>query len=345
MHASSKKVLQDGLAESWQRKLALAILATNDAENISAFIDRVSAKYLGWLEVDCFLFELSVGAVIGLSNGRQKCIMKVFSPDSDVAPLLAQSRFQQYLSDNGFPCPSVLIAPKVEQGVVLAVEDYLDSGRRANGHLRKDRKLMSETLAKLVTLGEQYDAQIEIPPRVLQPVAGSPWPKPHNTLFDFTATSVGAEWIDEIGWRYKAIVDSHDEPIAIGHIDWGAKHIRIEDDCVTAVYDWDSVVRMPEARIVGEAATNFATTWYVECSNRPHLTEMTDFLFHYQAAREINFSAEQRELLVASMFYSAGYAARCEHAIKRQAGVTENCDFLKMLIDSGIGTDANAILR
>lgn len=332
----SQDAVSEGLEASYQRKLARSILGVDDADKISGFLAQVVGEHLGWNDPHCFLLELSVGAVFGVAEGEKKCILKVFSPDAEFDSLESQSGFQQYLSAQGFPCPPVILGPMKHEEVVVAIEGYLDKGRRADGHLGSDRRLMATSLADLIALGEQYPHQQALPRRILQTAEGSPWPQPHNVLFDFAATEHGAEWIDDVGWRFKGVVEAPSQPPKIGHMDWGAKHFRIDAGQVSAIYDWDSVVRIPEARIVGEAAISFATTWYVPGSNRPSLDEALDFLNQYQLARRKQFTHEQTVTLVASMLYGAGYAARCEYAIKDETGKTENCEFLAMLLDADL---------
>ena len=330
--------LTAGLTQSYQRKLATSILGMESAIKISECLENIVGELLGWHRPECFLFELSVGAVFGLSMGEEKCILKAYSSDTELESLKAQSRFQRYLSEQGFPCPPVISEPAVRDGLIFTIEGYLGKGRRADGHLKEDRKLMAKSLAELIAIGEQYQYQDELPRYLLQAVEGSPWPKPHNVLFDFPATSRGAEWIDDVGWRFKTSSEASDQTLKIGHLDWGAKHIRMASRQVSAIYDWDSVARFPEAHIIGSAAINLATSWYVSGSNRPTLVELLDFLDQYQLARGRFFSKGQRDTLVSSMLYGAGYSARCEYSIKAEAGRTENCEFLRMLLDSDLET-------
>lgn len=332
MSSSMVRELERGLSESYTRKLARSILGTETPHDIAGMLTRFCEHHLGWVPSSCFLFELSVGAVFGLSKDDRKCILKVFSPDAVIAVLKAQSEFQQYLHQHAYPCPPVLVAPTRGEGIVFAVEGFLGDGRRANGHLKEDRKLLATALAELIALGKQYPKQDAFPQLLLRTVEGSPWLKPHNILFDFPATKAGAEWIDDVGRRYRHVIEAPQEPLVIGHIDWGAKHTRILDQRISAIYDWDSVGRIPETRIVGQAAINFTTTWYVDCANKPDLDELLEFIDIYESARGEKFSADQRRLLADSMLYGAAYGARCEHAIKEETDRTENRDFLKMLL-------------
>ena len=112
-------------------------------------------------------------------------------------------------------------------------------------------------------------------------------------------------------------------------MDWGAKHCRIKSGSVTVVYDWDSVCRTSVPEVIGSAAANFKTSWYVEGANRPTLQEMLAFLKDCASASRYTFSASD---LAAAIMYSAAYGARCEHAIEKETNQSENRDFLKMLL-------------
>ncbi len=58
-----------GLAEPYQRKLARSILATDSVEAIADSVTEIVSTQLGWNRFECFLFEISVGAVVGVSPG------------------------------------------------------------------------------------------------------------------------------------------------------------------------------------------------------------------------------------------------------------------------------------
>ena len=124
----------------------------------------------------------------------------------------------------------------------------------------------------------------------------------------------------------------------IGHLDWGAKHCRVQDNAISAVYDWDSVARVTETRVVGSAAVTFTTTWYVECNHQPEISEMISFVAEYQDARAEPFSTSEFEEITAAIYYQAAYTARCEHAGNQGQKDTkaEHGRFLELLISVDI---------
>ena len=331
MVASSRIV--DGLREPYQRKLARSILKTDSADRITDLANSIVSSHLGWDCFTCFHFELSVGAVLGISRDDERCLVKFFGPDSTLSDLVARTNFQSWLCQQGYPCPNVIVYPTVSDQIVFLVEEYIDTGRRADGHRIEDRELMAAELARLIQLGNLYPLAGELPLHALEVVPKSPWPKPHNVLFDFEATKKGAEWIDAIGQRYQPLLASDCAPRKIGHMDWGAKHCRVDGSRISAIYDWDSVARLPETEIVGKAAVNFTASWYVEGKLRPSIEEMVSFVGCYEKASSKKFSDHELEMIVAAIKYGAGYGARCEYAnvVANGADSSELREFLSII--------------
>lgn len=313
--SQSESIISAGLVETYQRDLADSILQTHDPEEIALLVHEAVTAHLDWHNPVCFSIEISVGATFGMQNSDgRKCLVKINGPDCIKSELASRAKFQQWIFQKDYPCPSLLLHPKYIQGRLTLIEAYLDQGRRANGHVPADRKLMAEALATLVELGQHYPDSESIPTDTLCSVPDSPWPKPHNILFNFESTQSGAEWIDEIGSYYGVARDRVVAPRVLGHVDWGAKHTRISGGKISAIYDWDSTARVHETCVVGSAAVNYTATWYVECPNRPTMLEMVAFVTDYEAARGKLFDDQEVEEITANSYYSAAYGARCEHA-------------------------------
>ena len=141
------------------------------------------------------------------------------------------------------------------------------------------------------------------------------WPPPHNALFDFEATTEGAEWIDTAAAGAKAIVDDFDGRIVVGHADWSVDQIRMKNGKVSVVYDWDSLRPEKEVVVVGIAASNFTSTWSLGVPNPPTPEETRLFIEDYEAARGKRFSEAEHEAIAAATIYAIAYIARCEHAV------------------------------
>ena len=324
----SVSVIAKSVQEQHLRTLAGSIIGTAEPEEILALIEEVVPDELGFQSV--FLSEFSAGAVFGLHTEQGKLLLKFHAPNCDLAAIQSRSNFQAWLAAQGYPAPGIVHPPSEQGQRHYTIEAYLDDGRRADGHAPDDIGLMAEYLATLVTLGESYADATSIPCDVLEPSDYYPWPVPHNSLFDFEATRAGAAWIDATGRDAFQVLETSQQPLLIGHMDWGAKHCRIVDDYISAVYDWDSIGRFTENRILGAALVNFAASWYVEGPNEPTLAEMEVFLKRYLSHRQSAFDARE---IIAAVRYGTAYGARCEHSV--QAEKTAIRDLLKLVCSDG----------
>lgn len=98
-------------------------------------------------------------------------------------------------------------------------------------------------------------------------------------------------------------------PLVVGHGDWESQNLRWNDDHPWAVHDWDSLVALPEAAIVGAASGAFASTTIptlatVECSE--------EFIGSYQLARRRSFTEVELEVAWAASLWPALHNARGE---------------------------------
>ena len=323
------------LAEQSEKHLAESILKTHRHEDIERFLIDAAKKTLGWQSISIFRFELSVGAAFGLQNDSgDRCLLKVLGPDDFGAEV--RRDFQSWLGQQNFPCPRVLVPLTKHGGLRFIIEEYLDKGRRADGHIAADRKLMAEKLYDLIRLSREYPDLKEMPTDTLVEVPGSAWPKPHNVYFDFAATEAGAEWINEAGARTKPLLDAMKDGDVIAHMDWSAKHFLVAEGEVSAIFDWDSVARVTETRAVGAAAAVHTYSQYIDKPNRPSLPQIESFLSDYQQFRGVPFSDRELSQVWAALVYTAAYGARCEHAIDHANPGEDARLLLKSLIDHGL---------
>jgi hypothetical protein len=212
------------------------------------------------------------------------------------------------------PCPQPLVGPVLLVNGHATVEALLDNGEFRDTHDPACRRLSAEALAwHLAITGS------EAPPGAL---AGSwsltegdrLWPThAHAPIFDFDATSAGAEWIDALGAHAKAAIEPAGPPIA-GHSDWSGKHFRFADGAISAIYDWDSLAVRSEVALVGVAAITYTTRFDLPGVPRaPTPDEMRAFIGEYSAARAAPFTRSEREQIAAHGLLVAAYTARCEH--------------------------------
>lgn len=263
--------------------------------------------------VDCFAFEVSVGALFGLRLRDGSRVALKIHVQQNADSLDAVQRVQAHLHEAGFPCPEPL-------GVMgrATLERWFDEGDYRDAHEPPVRRVIAEYLALLVRLTRDVHPVEDLEP--FFPRAPGPlWPVPHNVLFDFEATTPGAEWIDEIARAAKPRRDVGVGELVIAHGDWTVKHFRFDGLRPTVVYDWDSIHTAYETVFVGSAAATFTYTDRLPVAVWPTVEEASAFFDDYESARGRPFSADERRAAHAAAVYSRAYSARCTHAIGKDA--------------------------
>ena len=279
--------------------LETAIFGDEDpVRAIVAFLDEEPAETL--------FVEASVGVVAGfrLRDGRG-IVVKVHQPTVSVAYLRSVHAVQAALADAGFPAPRPLGEPRPLARGYATVEELLDGGDRRDGHDASVRRAMARALAGLVELAPDVGG---IAGGILERT-DAVWPQPHSPIFDFEATRHGTEWIDEYAERSRSRPAGK---LVIGHGDWSVKHFRFAGDEITAIYDWDSLIRTDEPRIVGQAAATHPATWYIPTTVLATPAEARAFVAEYEEARGRSFTRGERARLAAAATYNVAYGARCE---------------------------------
>jgi hypothetical protein len=259
---------------------------------------------------EVFFFSASVGALFGVRRrDGSRVAVKFHKLVEDEAYLDELQRVQAGLADTGYPAPR----PLGRVGVAT-VEEWLDAGSFRDAHEPAVRGAMARELVRFHRLATEVGVR---PRRPFFPLgAEALWPVPHNALFDFDATSEGAEWIDEIGRAAKSLRDTYEAPKVVGHTDWSAKHLRFDELLQpTALYDWDSVDTQPEPLLVGNAAGSFTYTEELEVFPWPSVDESMAFIDEYESARGAPFAAADRRAAEGACLYLRAYAARCGHAV------------------------------
>ena len=315
---------EEMLADPVDRQLALSILGTAEPRAIADALRAFCRAHLGGELATVTMCSFSVGAGFGLAltDGRQ-AFLKAWADTTSRAELLAVHTVEQALAEQGFPAPAVLVAPTEFMSGHASVLEWLDRGSRVDAGAPEVRRAMASALAWLIDLAKPFSGLPDLPQQSYPDDVT--WGPTHNILYDFTATAVGAEWIDVIAAANGALVRGSNGPCIIGHRDWSVKNVRIDgavdgsDDAlpaVTAVYDWDSLVLAREPEIVGMAAATFRTTWDSPAMRRfATADEMVAFVSDYEIARGHPFTANEWQVAGASATYTLAYTARCEHCI------------------------------
>jgi hypothetical protein len=302
-------------------QLERRIFGTTDPRRIALSIEGFCVDALGAPIVDCLFWRSHMGSVSGvqLADGR-RVVIKAYPATADLGSvhffkdlthLTAAYRVQRFLVERGFPCPPPILGPTpIEQGYAV-VEEMVSVGVEADAHDPAIRRAMGETLAHLVKLTRELGPMPDLAPR--QP-RGTVWPTPDHAMFNFDATSKGAEWIDELARSAQPALARDPSPLVTGHMDWRTEHFRFVDGAVGVIYDWDSLAYTREAAVVGVAAATFTATWDIPVLVSPTPDETESFIADYESARGLPFTPAEREALFAQVTYARAYGARAEHA-------------------------------
>lgn len=291
------------------------MFGTRDLGEIDSLVDRFCVRELG-AGVSGVLFRAtSVGVVVAarLSDGR-RVVVKAHQPREGSERLQAVHDTQAALHRAGLPCPRPLIGPRLLRNGHATAEALLDDGEFRSMHEPACRRLVAEALAWHLAVCGSQPAPKALAGGWSLNESNRLWPaRAHAPIFNFDATSAGAEWIDALGAHAKATLDPTGPPIA-GHSDWSGKHFRFANHAITAIYDWDSLAVRPEAAIVGVAAMTYTTRFDLPGVPRaPTPEEMSAFIDEYSAARETPLSQAARAQIRAQGLLLAAYTARCEH--------------------------------
>ena len=307
-------LIEAEFADPRGRVLAVSIFGDADGARVGDEVVAFCDRELGTPPAEILFFTMSVGAVFGLllEDGRE-VVLKAHLARESLDRLSCVQRFQSHLADNGFPCPRPVGEPALFLDLPATVEEHLAGGEHRDAHDPEIRRLMAATLARLIRLASEVE---DVDPLRdgwrLQPDE-SLWGEPHNALFDFDATSAGAEWIDRLAASARARL--HAGRRVVGHADWSVKHFRFRGPHVHAIYDWDSLTLDSEASLVAGAAVHFPYSEVLQVSRAATLDELRAFVAEYEEERGEPFSAEEYRAISAAAVLAFAYTARCEHAV------------------------------
>ncbi len=310
------------------------LLGSTEPSAIRDRLRRWSADHLDAAIDDVFLCTMSVGAVFGvaLDDGRRVAI-KVLRPDMEARRAAAARTVHGALHRAGFPSPEPLLPPiSFGPNAIALVDRFVEGGSVGDGHEPAIRRAGAAGLVRLVALAatvagtEALTVPAPLPP-------GDLWPTPHNPLFDFRATAGGAAWIDALAREARAVVGDAGAPVVI-HTDWTVRNLRFDGERLHVVFDWDSIGRDVEARVVGTAAATFPTGGLEAGTGPSTPAEAGAFVADYDTARGSPVAPRARESIGAAALYAMAYGARCEHAVDR-SGSRAGGSYRQMLREHG----------
>jgi hypothetical protein len=293
------------------------LLGTLDAGEIRAHVHELEPDTM-----EIFYFAASVGALFGVRRrDGSRVAIKVNKLFTDEHYFDEVQQLQGLLADAGYPAPR-----PIRRIGTVTVDEWLDAGEYRNAHEPDVRRAMGRELVRFHRLATATGLR---PRRAFLRPEDALWPKPHNVLFDFEATTSGAEWIDEIAATARAITDRRVGKAVVGHTDWSAKHLRFSPALdATVLYDWDSVTTDLEPNLVGTAAGSFTYTEELgdDIAVWPSTAESQAFIAEYEDERGEPFDDDERQATQAACVYLRAYAARCHHAVggdARESGLDD----------------------
>jgi hypothetical protein len=243
--------------------------------------DSISVWCERWLGsgVEAVLFtagHLSHVTGVRLLDGRE-VVVKVRAAG---ARLAGCTDVQRALWQAGFPCPEPLVGPVELLGYAANAEVLVPGGDvLAVGDGAVD--CYAELLARLIKLAPPAAVEPNPPWVAWDHDQGGIWPAPDDRDDDLNVHRETA-WLDHIASRVQRRLAkiTPTRPV-VGHGDWEGQNLRWRGRTPWVVHDWDSVVRGPEAVIVGLAAS----VW--PCGAEPRaatVTESHEFIEAYQRA-------------------------------------------------------------
>jgi hypothetical protein len=188
--------------------VAEQFFGTDDPETVRSQVDTFLVRHLrvGIREVE--FTKVGVGIVLGvLATDGERLVVKIHPPGTNTPYLRAIQDVQIHLAVQGYPAPKPVLDPQPFGVGVATVESRLAEPPPGSPADPATRRALAEGLAGFVRLAAPLARHAELAGRgpLRPPAAGSVFPPPPGSPFDFPATAAGAEWIEEIGARARAV--------------------------------------------------------------------------------------------------------------------------------------------
>ena len=239
-------------------------------------------------------------------------VLRLHRPPVDSCVLQARLEALRVLADAGYPCPQPLSAPFDVDGRTGAIETLLVEGIDEDARRPDLRRALASSLLQHIDLLRDHRgiARRLVTRPAWTDYRGGPWPQPHDSIFDFSTTPVGWEWVDAVAQRATeqiAALSAQGADLGgqvIGHGDWYAGNVRFGDGQVVAAFDWDLIVE-DEAVLVGLSAAAFTA------DGPPNPHDVMGFIGDAAALRG-GFSDEQMQAASAAARWVLAFNARCD---------------------------------
>jgi hypothetical protein len=298
------------------------VFGTGDPSEIAAILDRFCQREVGTGIGTALFYGASAGCVLGLrlADGTE-VVVKAYQERWRAPFLQAVQAVQSHMATHGIPCarpvrgPAPVVPGRPHQAIV---ESHLpDPGLRQYASAA-ERRVSAAGLARQIAVARELVPSAALAPLADHPlrrVDGGLYGEPHSPLFDFAATAEGAGWMDALATRAAAGRDADERPPVVAHTDWSARNVRLDDDGLLAVYDWDSVALVPESTAIGQAAVTWSVTADPGGTEFPTRADIVSFMADYEEAAGSRLDDVQWRAAAAAAVYVLAYTARCEHSL------------------------------
>jgi hypothetical protein len=284
-----------------------AIHGTEDPERIAGQLLDLVQETLGVAVVGGRFHATSVGSVTGvaLADGRD-VVVKAYQPRWSLPFVAAVVEAQTVLHLSGISCALPLAPPSPLGEGLATIESHLADPGPTTTFGPAERRASAEGLAALIAAAPDLEGLRAHP--MSEPTGGL-YPTPHSPLFDFEATTAGAEWIDE----HAAAASGHTEGgrRVVAHTDWSARNVRLSATGVRAVYDLDSLSSTTLPAALAGAAMSWRAFGDTSDGPAPGVDEAEAWLADHPEP----LTDEERRAFWAHALFHLAYTSRCEHAV------------------------------
>lgn len=220
-------------------------------------------------------------------------------------------QIQRIAADAGFSCARpVTGAESLASGWVVSAEAWRPGGEMHVGGGLPFAGRSAELLAELAGILEsQSPAGLGAPPPWMHwnPPGGGLWPP--NPPVDTMDQNLVPGQVHAIASAVSKRLARAALPVVVGHGDWESQNLRWDGTRAWVVHDWDSLVALSEAAIVGAASGAFASTIIPTLAT---VESSEKFITCYERAKGRVFSDDEREVAWAASLWPALHNARGE---------------------------------
>jgi Phosphotransferase enzyme family len=280
-------------------------------EEIDGWVTASAAELVGGPMAELWLRSGRIDAVYGLRLGADRVVLKVHRPPVDLRALSAAVAVLGHLHATGYPCPRPLAGPVRRDGHVVTVQSFLGRGEVPDAREPRVRRVFAASLAEHVEILRRLEPVRDVvaelgPGPAWTRYHGGSWPLPHDPIFDFSRTPEGWEWLDAFAAAASAeLAQSSAGAPVVAHGDWYVGNVRVEDERVVAVFDWDFVVE-PEPVVVGLSAGGLLL------EGAPSPEDVAGFVDDYAQVCPSGLDKAQRRVAAAAARWVLAFNARCD---------------------------------